>query len=69
MNFVNSGQKFAVSRFNGDKDAFKLILLNLFKNAMQHTFRGVIKVVVCYDEENQMLHTAVMDTGTGMTKA
>ena len=65
--FINVGNRATIPRLNGDKDALKLILVNILKNAAQHTLRGSIKVVVYYDQGQEVLHVAVMDTGSGMT--
>ena len=65
----SNGIEKTIPRLCGDKDALKLALGNLFKNATQSMTRGLIQVVVYYDEKRQVLHVAVMDTGTGMSKA
>lgn len=56
-----------IPRLSGDKDSLKIALSNIFKNSTQHTFCGEIKIVTFYEEANNELHVAVLDTGTGMT--
>lgn len=62
------GRSFTIPRLSGDKEALKICLSNIFKNATQHTFGGEIKIVTLYDETKCELHVAVMDTGTGIAK-
>ena len=44
------GRSFTIPRLSGDKEALKICLSNIFKNATQHTFGGEIKIVTLYDE-------------------
>ena len=69
MKFISKGQTLTIPRLCGDKEAFKLVLTNLIKNATQHTFRGIIKLISSYDEYRDVLNVAVLDTGAGMSKA
>ena len=50
----------------GDQRRLIQVLLNLVKNALQHTIYGTIDIVVCYDESREILHVCVKDTGVGV---
>ena len=50
----------------GDERRFKLVLMNLVKNALKFTANGTIRITVGYDNLNQMLLGRVEDTGVGI---
>ncbi len=49
-----------------DRNRYMQILLNLLANALKFTFQGEIKISVDYDSHNDILITAVRDTGIGI---
>ena len=49
-----------------DKNRYMQILLNLLGNALKFTFQGHVKITVDYDSHNDILITAVRDTGIGI---
>ena len=51
---------------HGDERRLIQVLINLVKNALQHTIHGTIDIVVCYDESSETLHVCVKDTGVGV---
>ena len=44
----------------------KQILINLVKNALKFTRKGNIRVVMAFDQEEEMLKVHVIDTGKGI---
>ena len=44
----------------------KQILINLVKNALKFTRKGNIRVVMAYNQEEEMLKVHVIDTGKGI---
>ena len=44
----------------------KQILINLVKNALKFTHNGQVTISMSYDEETDMLHASVEDTGKGI---
>jgi signal transduction histidine kinase len=49
-----------------DKRRYMQILINLLSNSLKFTFYGHAKVLVDYDDHNNMLITTVRDTGVGI---
>ena len=45
----------------------KQILINLVKNALKFCRRGLIHIIMAYDQAEQMLKVLVIDTGKGIS--
>ena len=45
----------------------KQILINLVKNALKFCRRGLIRIIMAYDQAEQMLKVLVIDTGKGIS--
>ena len=50
----------------GDERRFKLVLMNLVKNAIKFTFNGTILIKLGYDSQKKMLKGQISDTGVGI---
>ena len=50
----------------GDVVRLKQILINLVKNALKFTIKGTIRIIVAYDNSNEILKVHVVDTGKGI---
>ena len=46
----------------------KQMLINLVKNALKFCHRGVIRILVGYDEPEELLRVQVVDSGKGIKK-
>ena len=53
----------------GDDIRLKQILINLVKNALKFTFRGLIRISITFDESVDLLKVHVLDTGKGIEEA
>jgi len=53
-------------RLIGDEVRLKQILINLVKNALKFCRGGKIRVIMAFDEVNEMLKVHVIDTGKGI---
>ena len=50
----------------GDEMRLKQILINLVKNALKFTRRGVVKILLAFDRPTCMLWLSVIDSGCGI---
>ena len=50
----------------GDQVRLKQILINLVKNSFKFTRSGSIRIIAAFDEQQEMLHIHVVDTGKGI---
>lgn len=44
----------------------KQILINLVKNALKFTFKGMVKILATYNVADEMLEVHVIDNGKGI---
>ena len=57
-----------IPKLLGDERRFKLVLMNLVKNAVKFTVDGLITITVGYNRSSKMLIGRVTDTGVGIAK-
>ena len=50
----------------GDAIRLKQILINLVKNALKFTIRGLVRISITFDENVDLLKVHVLDTGKGI---
>lgn len=50
----------------GDPVRLKQIMINLVKNALKFTRRGLVRIIMAFDSVNEMLVVHVVDTGKGI---
>ena len=50
----------------GDQVRLQQVLINLTKNALKFTHKGLITIRTAYDYEQEMLQVSVIDTGKGI---
>ena len=55
----------AVGEIVIDPNLFRMVITNLFSNAVKYTSKGG-KVTISFKEENNMLHVQIADTGMGI---
>ena len=51
----------------GDQVRLKQILINLVKNALKFTHRGIVKIYMGYDARQELLKVNVVDNGKGIS--
>ena len=45
---------------------FQQILINLVKNALKFSIKGIVRIFVAYEEDEQILKVQVVDNGKGI---
>jgi len=45
---------------------FQQVLINLVKNALKFSPKGIIRVILGYDPDNECIKAAIIDTGRGI---
>ena len=50
----------------GDQVRLKQVMINLVKNALKFTKKGIVRIVATYDQDSEKLNIVIIDSGKGI---